>query len=176
MRIPAILFFFLIMTGSGLSQSASLTKGETIEYLNKKFKSTIGFELINSNGVVGKIVDAEFIKVGEDIRIDYTFEGKTSRFWRCFKFNPGRITDVTYLSNTTESSINEIFINLVGKVCVTTKGTGSYGSYATPTSNSSESYARILYLKADPDEFTKIKKALLYLKSLYKAEDDPFAN
>jgi hypothetical protein len=175
MRTLLVILFSGVIFNFSYSQTATLTKGETIEYLNKKLKSTIGYDFHNVNGYIGNISDAQVSKDGEDIKISYTYS-KSNKTWNTFKFNPGRISSITYAENKTSSSINELFINLIGNVCITARGDGIYYNNKTPVTTNAISYARFLYLKADPEEFNKIKKAFLYLKSLYKAEDDPFAN
>ena len=42
--------------------------------------------------------------------------------------------------------------------------------------NFTENYVNFTFLQADDTNFNKIKKALLHLQALLKAEDDPFGN
>ncbi|WP_316846389.1 hypothetical protein [Pedobacter psychrodurus] len=51
-----------------------------------------------------------------------------------------------------------------------------YGSKEGEPLLASVNFIYINFLAADPDNFVKLKKAFEYLRDLYKAEDDPFAN
>lgn len=174
MRKSLFTLLLACTTFFSFSQSATLTKGETIAYLNKKINEAVGHKLSNNNGFIGDIYNAEVKVDTKGITIRYCWINTSGLYyWSSYVFNPSHIQDILPYANTSESAINELKISLVGKTCVFTSGTGYY----SPTTQSgSVAYANFLQLRADPENLNKIKKALLYLKSLLKAEDDPFGS
>lgn len=143
------------------AQTPTLTKGETISYLNKKIKETIGHQWSNNNGSIGSVTSCTVSQTEKGIKIEFRI---SSQRLLSYEFNPKLISSITEYANGTSSPINEIRISLRGNVCI----------YYNDGSTSSTSYANMPYLKADPDNFQKISKAFNHLKALLAAEDDPF--
>ncbi|MFN3666016.1 MAG: hypothetical protein ACK4S0_07650 [Sediminibacterium sp.] len=143
------------------AQTPTLTKGETISYLSKKLKETIGHEWSNNNGSIGKITTCNVTQTEKGIKIEFWIN---SQRLVSYEFNPKLISSITEYSNGSNSPINELRLSLKGNVCI------HYNNGTT----SSVSYGNMPYLKADPDNFQKISKAFNHLKALLAAEDDPF--
>jgi len=162
----------LLVSYCSIAQTPLLTKGETISYLDKKFKESIGHELINSNGNIGKITLAEVKESSKGITIVYEYNYKSKY---TYEFNPRLISSISELTHISGSSLNELSINLSGAVCVFTKSIMNSSGYRDNTTTSA-SFAKIIFLKADSSNFGKISKALNHLRDLLKAEDDPFGN
>lgn len=143
------------------AQTPALTKGETISYLDKKIKESIGHNWSNNNGTIGKISSASVIQTEKGIKIEFRIDYQRTT---SFEFNPKLITAVTEYTNGTNSPVNEIRLSLKGNVCI------HYNNGQT----NSVAYGNLPYLKADADNFQKISKAFNHLKALLAAEDDPF--
>lgn len=162
----------LLASYCSIAQTPTLTKGETISYLDKKIKESIGHALTNSNGYIGKVVEAQVKESAKGISITYYFDYKTKY---TFDFNPRLITSIADYQHAAGSPLNEIQIKLSGAICIlSTVKPGTNGYNVTDTK--SISYANMIYLKADSTSFNKIIKALEHLRDLLKAEDDPFGN
>ena len=159
--------FLLLSFGLAAQAQSSLTKEETINYLSKKLKETVDHVYSNNNGKIGKVSSSYTVSVAKTekgIKITYTFEEPF--YQTSYEFNPAHIKDVLPYENSTTSAVSELQISLIGKTCAAKRRNG----------NESLSYANMLYLKGDSSNLGKIKKALLYLRDLCKAEDDPFGN
>lgn len=160
-------FFFLFSLGFIAHAQPTLTKDETINYVNKKMKEAVDHVYSNNNGRIGKvsaIYTVSITKTPKGINIVFTFDDPF--YTASYEFNPAHIKDVFAYENSTSSAVNELQISLIGATCAAKIRSG----------NQSLAYANMLYLKADPTNLQKIKKALMHLRDLYKAEDDPFAN
>lgn len=167
-----VFLFSLFIALIGIAQTPTLTKGETISYLDKKIKESIGHSLTNSNGYIGKVTEAQVKESAKGISIMYYFDYKTKY---TYDFNPRLITGIADYQHVAGSPLNEIQIKLSGAICIlSTVKPGTSGYNVTDTK--SVSYANMIYLKADSTSFSKIIKALNHLRDLLKAEDDPFGN
>ncbi|HCL04537.1 MAG TPA: hypothetical protein DHW64_00535 [Chitinophagaceae bacterium] len=158
-------FFYVVLFSFFVSQlhaqTPTLTKGETISYLDKKIKESIGHNWTNNNGTIGKISSASVIQTEKGIKIEFRIDYQRTI---SYEFNPKLISSVTEYTNGTSSPVNEIRLSLNGNVCI------HYNNGQT----NSVSYGNLPYLKADADNFQKISKAFNHLKALLAAEDDPF--
>lgn len=143
------------------AQTPTLTKGETISYLNKKIKEVLGHNWSNNNGSIGSITYCSVIQTEKGIKIEFRINSQRTV---SYEFNPKLISSISEYANGSGSPINELRISLKGNVCI---------HYNNGTTNSI-GYANMPYLKADPDNFQKISKAFNHLKALLAAEDDPF--
>lgn len=149
--------FFSVLT----AQTPTLTKGETISYLNKKIKESIGHNWSNNNGTIGKISSATISETQKGVKIEFWIDAQRLV---SYEFNPKLISSITEYTNGTNSPVNEIRLSLKGNVSI------HYNNGQT----SSVGYGNMPYLKADADNFQKISKAFNHLKALLAAEDDPF--
>ena len=167
-----VFLFSLFFALNGMAQTPTLTKGETISYLDKKFKESIGHELTNNNGNIGKITTAEVRESAKGITITYEYNYRNKY---TYEFNPRLISSISEFTHIAGSPLNELNINLSGAVCVLTRSVAN-SSGGRDITTSSVSFAKIIFLKADSSNFGKISKALNHLRDLLKAEDDPFGN
>jgi len=166
MKKQLFVILLTLFSISAISQTNTLlTKEETINYINKKVKEAKGFDMINFNGVSEKVLDCGFKKSysGENIEC-IEIKGKYSYLT---EFNPAHIKMLTEVNLYGNQVVGCIAIDLIGK---TAKFSSNFGL------NESRTQASIIYLKSDPDNYKRISKALLHLRDLYKAEDDPFDN
>jgi len=154
-------FLFIFFATQVIAQTPTLTKGETISYLDKKIKEAIGHSWTNNNGSIGKISSATVIQTTRGVKIEFKVDYQRTY---SYEFNPKLISSIGDHTNRTSSPVNEIYINLKGNVCI----------YYNNGQTSSVAYSNFPYLKADPDNFQKISKAFNHLKALLAAEDDPF--
>lgn len=162
----------LLVSYCSVAQTPTLTKGETISYLDKKIKEAIGHSYSNVNGYVGKVVEAHVKESAKGISIMYYFDYKNKY---TYDFNPRLITGIADYSYTAGSPLNEIQIKFGGTICILSTVKPGTNGYNVSDSRS-VSYANMIYLKADSTTLNKIIKALEHLRDLLKAEDDPFGN
>lgn len=185
-------------------EKATLTKEETINNLNKKIKEIDGHYRTDSKALyyysqsVSKsseqiIVTSSYRNYADNPRVNDYYKGNVypcDYFENSFShtFNPGHIKSISLKSNPNDP-VAIIVITLIGKTAserfvnagtTTNINGGNYGGkcngWATPEKSSSTSEIWFPFLQSDPTNFNKIKKALEYLRDLYKAEDDPFGN
>lgn len=154
-------FLFSFFTIQVIAQTPTLTKGETISYLDKKIKESIGHSWTNNNGTIGKISSASVVQSEKGIKIEFRVDYQRTY---SYEFNPKLISSIGDHTNGTSSPVNEMYINLKGNVCI------FYNNGQT----SSVAYSNYPYLKADSENLQKITKAFNHLKALLAAEDDPF--
>lgn len=108
-----------------------------------------------------------------------------------YSFNPIHIKSISEEKTDDKNPIGQIYVLLSGKVGIRTKNHfettkkfetcclcegGCYNMQSLPTKTTSVMVLYLPFLKSDNTNFNKIKKALEYLRDLYKAEDDPFGN
>ena len=158
--------FFMAATVA--AQDATLTKAETISYLDKKIKAIVGQPEPFCSSCTGRKMRNAYVKEVDglievffsyDLRDDYIYS-------ETYRFNPKYLRDVDIHSGSqTVRSINIFIPNESGM-----KTTSDYESF-WKTKN-----VRFLFLDNDPENGKRIKKALLHLKDLYNAEADPFDN
>lgn len=154
-----------------LAQKEMLTKEETINYLNKKLQETDGRDRIESDGRSYRYSNLSFLIKGDNIELKYK-ETRPDPMWpsayETFLFNPGDITRVSLFGKKL-TGVGEIWIGFSSKT--------ARRSCCSATANLSDvDYAYLPYFAGAPDNFLKIEKALLHLRNLAKAEDDPFGN
>ena len=191
MKHTLFTLLLLLLMHDSFSQGATLTKGETIAYLQRKLDETTQFEMrkvekpeilkgekltiirtfenpvisINENNIVTiQFTEKEKWKYRQDgIDYDQDREDKTVR--KSISFNPSAIKSISVGNVHTESDIDLIFI------------TFSYKFPAKYNEISCQSdLLEIPYYNADPQNGSRIEKAFLHLKDLITAEGDPFDN
>lgn len=167
MKKMFVLLLLVSAVVTTFAQDPTLTKAETISYLNNKIKAVIGQKEPSCSSCSDKLLNAYIKEADGLIEIYYSQEMGSGRSWSCtYRFNPKYIDGITLMgSNATVRSINIFIPNNSGM-----KTTSDYSSFWKDKNMS------FLFLDNDPDNFKKIKKAFLYLKDLYKAEADPFGD
>lgn len=205
-----ILLFTFFCSYSYLSaQGATLTKEETVNYINKKLREVEGYTKTNSDGKTASIISQNMVlrdgKIYRELEREFLeYDFVQSYGPRDLKtvitdhYNPTHIQSIEVGTNPNESeAVGLIVIKLLPKSSkmnikkyarapkVDQYNDNSYNMdnrtinqlkswNAVPEETSENSEAYLYYLKSDPANFNKIKKALEYLQELLKAEDDPF--
>ncbi len=193
MKKILIVILALLNLSLNAQNKANLTKGETVLYINKKVKECEGHYRTPdgsafSNGVARKMYyrNMKFELSGEKILIssmssnksenDYSrdyFERYTTQ-----SFNPSQIVSITNGTANPKEPLGIIIIKLKSNSCATEQNVfyhnGRYFASHDPTVKNSSAEVGLIFLIADPENYNKVKKALEYLRDLYKAEDDPF--
>jgi len=165
--ITSVFLFFSILV---FAQDVTLTKGETVAWLDKKIKEIVGHSFyakgtpkVSDAGV--KFVDGLLIiSIAEDY-------GKDGIWIRTSKFNPMYMNYVGYKGYFSGGSIDKMKITFPTKSVI--------GETITPSGKTDIEEADnydYSFLRADETAPIKIRKALLHLQALLKAEDDPFGN
>jgi hypothetical protein len=223
-NLLSLIFIVFSVNALWAQGGSTLTKEETIKYLDTKIKETgdltglFSFENMKENWEIvgyssigpkiqaddGKIHIYYNLKTADKKELEITFVkgfGEV-RLYDCgyiwyssdLYFNPANIIDIkAHPENQSNSSVGVLVISLNtqnGKKEIDKSEPNykihdsshrkfgycfSYNQRDIITVNSvSEIY--IPYLKADDTNFNKIKKALEHLKTLYKAESDPFGD
>lgn len=194
----------LLMLCCQLALGQDLTKEETINYINKKLKEAISYDKTNLQGRTYKITAASISLRGDEVVVHNSRSSKNyERSSECpdytvddyFTFSPVRIRTIKNSRGYDEKeSIGVIELTLlpntvkvVQAIQAYTKVVPTYTPFVQgPTghrctewkeidrSSKVETAVFLYFLKEDPSNFDKIRKAFEYLIDLMKAEDDPF--
>jgi len=163
----AFLFFSIFV----FAQDVTLTKGETVEYLKKKYKEMEGF---NTPGTYMQrtFKNFELKYIDGIIQLSYKEYDRNSGEWSTdyeYRFNPLYISRFTF-ATVNDYTVLHIYFSNTNFSIHQKNGNGSFVD--------DYEYISFLYLgtKDDQKNGEKIKKALLHLQALLKAEDDPFGN
>jgi hypothetical protein len=157
-----------ILSVSTFAQKEMLTKEETVNYLNKKLQEVDGRELKRSYGTF-RYSDLFFRMKGDDLELKYTenlLGGKPC--YSTFVFNPAHISKLVPIHDKiAESAVKGIRIDFLAKtarssICVTILSDTNQVFYP--------------YFSALPENRVRIERALLHLRDLAKAEEEPFGN
>lgn len=157
---------------SMFAQDVTLTKQETVNYLNKKMREIQSMQACNEPTITPNKFEFASASVGFDYesnQLKFIYSGTRTQknnvtisveFSQIF--NPLHIKEIKEISSTDQCAVHWIRIELKGYLG---KRNGSdWNNFAIP------------FLKVDSFAFEKIKKAFLHLQALLKAEDDPFGN
>lgn len=179
------LFTLLLLSFSfcSIAQDATLTKGETINYINKLLQKTVGLEY-KDGSTVESIALTETTK---GLKFSYTASGLNkwaynaydSPSWgsydkcpdRSYEFDPIYVKDIT-LKSYGYKNIHYLNLSFIKKELVKEKISG--GSEPYLGRNQMVNDVLFFFMMAEQNDFTKFKKAFQHLIALYKAEDDPF--
>lgn len=179
-------------------EKATLTKEETANYINKKMKE-VGSQWITENTGAREFITGISVSIKDcDLEIRDMRKNKVpDQKINCgdwdkttdYILNPAHIDEISEYELSASQSLGYLKIRLIsstGKihklqtqvVLVTNPQRYDYNrcNYSKEIENSRESckFVYIPFLKSDPTNFNKLKKALEHLKALCKAEDDPF--
>ncbi|WP_448697575.1 hypothetical protein ACFGVR_12780 [Mucilaginibacter sp. AW1-3] len=182
MKKHLLICLLSVVTMGASAQNAALTKDETISYINKKVVEATDHAIQFTNMSL-TIIDASFSKASKEGYITLTYKRIGDSQWqddyRTVVFNPAHIVNIVAEGDEvrTTSPVSNVVLKLVGKTASYTRRVRNHGAYywQSPTEESLSSI-NVPFLQSDPTNFGKLKKALEYLKTLCKAEDDPFAN
>lgn len=166
-------FLFLFQLGN--SQDALLTKDETINYINRVLKRSVGHNaawLGCEESKRGEIVTSSFTKEGENVV--YHMESKAYDDGWCrsnaqsykYYFNPAHIKEIK-LVPIKGLSVAYVEITLIKSDLLRFYSNGQ---------KSNRNKITMYLLVPDNKTFETFKKALNHLKDLVNAEEDPFGN
>lgn len=161
MKYPVLLLTALFLC-SLLSAQPTLTKEETIRYIDKKMKETIGHQkVMNSNAYWISDAGIRLTNWGR-VELRYSIQGKSTVYR---EFNPAHILSIDH-ADITGSVVGTIDIRLIGKTAVLTE----------QGKKSSVHFVCIDFLQTHPSNYNRLQKALKDLRDLYKAKENSFVN
>ncbi len=174
------LFTVLLSYNLSFSQDVTLTKGETVNYLKKKLNEINGEYTVR----IGAATNLDDKYVANPYMY---FNESSMNFSYSLYFRPYSSTSIPALFCSYSFTFNPMYIDTIyapsagsGLMSVWLKrGNGKYVctcSQYYPQFNKNESTSLISWPVPinDPDYANKVRKALLHLRDLLKAEDDPF--
>ena len=165
----------VLLTLSVSAQDAMLTKEETINYLQKKLLEVEGREQIfehNSIVVRNKYHTPSITMKGSSVKVTLFIsnsEGEKPRF-AIDEFNPAYIARVEVLKPKLDEGIGSVAILFDRRVV---KRTDQFMFDGKPRD---VGFVYIPYYATIPQNGERVMKALLHLRDLAKAEEDPFGN
>jgi hypothetical protein len=169
-----------------IAQPPKPSKSETIAYLNKKINEAVGHSYIKQTTAVnsydyGLLTHAQVQAHVKGIVIQIQYKTANAEYITFSAFDPAAITEISIDSNISASPLNAIDIKLSGRSCVEIFGMQDPKSTAPFTlakgyQTESVEDLTFVFLRTDGENFEKIKKALLHLRSLAKSEADPFGS
>ena len=213
MKALLTLYVLLAFVMASVAQGPSLTKDETVNYLNRKAKEVIdhyrSVPTDDKKSTITYYYSANEVSMnGDKLKISQARKSHRDNvikegYYPCSYhmqkheniFNPAHILSI-------EKDPNVVSGEPIGVIKITLKyNTGqwnfslfspamksndpnssgyglcySFGEYLPSRLSSTKNVMYLSYLQSDDTNFTKIKKALEYLRDLCKAEDDPFGN
>jgi hypothetical protein len=184
---------------TGLAQTTTskpnLTKEETIRYIDKKVKETVGLWYFSPTAKQRLFVEDSSIVLNSDgsVRVfqrrsDQTEDNCKQTLDDAITFDPATISSIEFdpVDSSSRGAINIKLTGKSGRVEATNRAptlrnreTGRCYNYVWERSSwdgTTTDSPWIPFLKSDPTNFEKLKKALLHLRDLAKAEDDPFSD
>lgn len=184
-----------VSIATSFAQGATLTKEETVNYINKKLAECDGHKKTVADGSRTPTIKSLRISLSDAGLVTGTMEREDMnkaadcpryKLYNYYKFNLLHITSIELDKNYNENeAVGTIKINLLPRTGHVTMTTEAYSRVLVGRCTDWKEFDRkeetvsqvyIYYLKGDPTNFNKIKKALEYLRDLAKAEDDPFGN
>lgn len=153
-----------------IAQNATLTKGETVSYLSKKIQEVVGYCRGSTKNCASTYVSASVELKNNQLEVSTK---ESDGYVVVYIFNPKNIISLSqgdHYSND-EYLKDYIFIKFSSKIAI------KKITYADRTSKTE--YVQevdFTYLDSDNSNGDKVRKALLHLQALLKAEDDPFEN
>ncbi|WP_316766484.1 hypothetical protein [Pedobacter frigiditerrae] len=173
MKAKLILSILLLVS---ITSSAQLTLNETINYIDKKLKETEDLKRTYNDqftyvlsglglGIDGSNKDKVILSYNRK------FSDGTSDELQ-YIFDPTHISDVLLISDTYKDAVGMVNLKFVGETSITKQ---RINGKVTDTTTSGFT---LPYLRTDPLNYERLKKAFILLKQLYAAKKapDPFAN
>jgi hypothetical protein len=169
MKKYLFLFLIALFTASVTAQDAMLTKEETVNYINKKLQELEGRDMSWANGSV-RFSDLSFRLKKDDVELKFTETSTSGPRYTTYVFNPGHISSFdTIHGPQTGSAVRAFSVKFPTKT-----GRWAQGSLYAPFRD--VDYVQMPYFDAIPGNRKRLEKALLHLRDLYRAEDEPFGN
>lgn len=148
----------LLMTISLSVNAQNLSKEETVAYINKSLKNITGKEYKSNR----YYLDCKVLLEDDEVSVTMNFD--RNNFVK-YNFNPKSITYITDMG-----SRNYFIISFNKKIEI------ADFRYTKSASSIYEDDSITFPYDSSSGDLLKIRKALLYLKSLYEADKDPFEN
>jgi hypothetical protein len=186
-RIILLLSFTLLFAVSSCAQDAMPTKEETVNYINKRLQEMVDKEYeVSEKGTLlfkSRYTSISFVLKGDNAELEYSSESRSQRLGNTrvskdtWVFNPTYISaDSGAVSVKTDSLVlstgGYLTIKLEDKVV----RRQSYSSYDGKVDKEVTNVVFVPFDPKIPDHGKRLIKALLHLRDLAKAEDDPFGN
>ncbi|MDR6921879.1 MULTISPECIES: hypothetical protein [Chryseobacterium] len=190
-----LLISFLGVEYGVKAQGATLTKEETVNYINKKLAESNEHKKTVSDGKITATINWQTIEMSNNGIITRAISRSTKlenldcpdvNLFDEDKFNVSHIVTIELAKNYNENeAVGTLKIKLLPK---TGHSSGKFSAYSRVLMGRcvdreersiydlTVDEISIYYLKGDPTNFKKIKKAFEYLRDLNKAEDDPFGD
>ena len=192
-----LITLFVLLLGLGITNAQDKkeeTKEETIIYLSNKLNEVKEHSIAEKFGPKPKqFIEGLYIN-SIDSELDI-IEKRTNRInndhscgdWnkeQSYVFNPNQISEINELHIPNEQSLGYLQIKLISKSVKYRSFFEMFGGRSNcehwDYNNNNRSFTDsivIPYLKSDPTNFNKLKKAFEHLKKLSaQSDDDPFSN
>lgn len=169
-KILLLLIVAAVLSVSALAQNEMPTKEETVNYLNKKLHEVDGRYFVFSDGDTIRFSGLSFRMKGDSVELKRTEQRANGTVdYEILEFDPGHISKIVVQRPKGKVAVNYVSLYFATKVARRT--CCFYGAKPLDVD-----YGTFPYFEALPDNALKIQKALLHLRDLYKAEEDPFDN
>ena len=161
----SIIIALLFITTNSFSQNPTLTKGETISYINKKLKEAIGKSL-RWNGDTYTYTNVSLTAEDENtLTIIIEMDNDEMIPAKKYSFTPKDIS-LYEISNASDTA---------GQFTLYAKNSiDHFKDRKGRLSDISTQSFEVPYSKDNPENFNKIEKAFKYLESISKEVKDPF--
>ena len=172
MKKYLFLLIIALFAMAASAQDAMLTKEETVNYLHKKLQEIDGRDMVKwwEPGLM-RLSAVSLRMKGDELELKYTrtFPDGLKHYYT-YLFNPGHISKFDEPNKIKgESAVRDFIIVFPTK-------SGRW-SCCDPNSKFEDAgSAHFPYFAALPGNRQKMEKALLHLRDLARAEDDPFGN
>ena len=160
----------LLFAASCFAQDTMLTKEETVNYVNKKLQELEGRDMSFANGYT-RYSGLSFKIKGDNVELKYTeSSGSGNPRYTTYLFSPAHISAFgTIHGPETGSAVRAFSVKFPTK-------TGRWAQGAAYAPFRDVDWVQMPYFDAIPGNRKRIEKALMHLRDLYSAEDDPFGN
>ena len=173
MKTKLTLAFLMLLSFKGFSQ---LSTNETINYLDKKLAECEDLQRTYNDEYTYIITGLSFGIDGSNaskVILSYNrkFSDGTADELQ-YIFDPTHISEVVMKEDSYKDAVGMIALRFTGKTMITKQ---RVNGKVTDTPGDAFTFP---YLRTEPINFERFKKALMHLKSLYAAKKgtDPFAN
>jgi hypothetical protein len=169
MRVLSLMALLFVSTLAASGQDAMPTKEETVRFLDRKIKEgtgRVGGETFGDE----KYRDLAVWMKGDELTITYSADRPGSRTTWTNTFNPKYIEKVSVIGVRGKNALGLVLIQFAKPVVRSVFMLNGKSDEKDTTG------AGFLYFAADEGNGEKVKKALLHLRDLAKAEDELFGN
>jgi len=194
MKKHLFLFLIALFAASAAAQDAMPTKEETVNYINKKSQEVVGQYLTPYLWGRVQFSKISFSLKGDKVELKYEGKGVQDDYGSCstplrsevlwsYLFNPADLKEIVRVK---AQKPNEPLHRLRLYFSAKTVRNSGYGEGRNGCGNSTyinmdrlvlnEDELDLPFFANDPTNEAKIRKALMHLRDLAKAEDDPFGN